>query len=98
VQLRDPIIRILAGLVSATQQEADSLYSLVEHGTDFDSLLRQAVLVSGERRRSLGSVDISMYAPHLRDELLKLREGDVSRPLRFGTGFIMYKRLSKEPA
>jgi TonB family protein len=98
VQLRDPIIRVLAGLVSPTQQEADSLYALLEHGSDFDSLLRQAVQVSGERSRSLGAVDISVYAPHLRDELLRLREGEVSRPLRFGNGFILYKRLKKEPA
>jgi parvulin-like peptidyl-prolyl isomerase len=98
VQLRDPIIRILAALVSATQQEADSLYSLVEHGTDFDSLLKQAVHASGLRSRPLGAVDISVYAPHLRDELLRLSEGEVSRPLRFGNGFILYKRLKKEPA
>jgi TonB family protein len=98
VQLRDPIIRVLAGLVSATEHEADSLYSLVEHGMDFDSLLRQAVQVSGERGRALGAVDISVYAPPLRDELLRLREGEVSRPLRFGDGFILYKRLKKEPA
>jgi TonB family protein len=98
VQLRDPIIRVLDGLVSATEHEADSLYSLVEHGMDFDSLLRQAVQVSGERGRALGAVDISVYAPPLRDELLRLREGEVSRPLRFGDGFILYKRLKKEPA
>jgi TonB family protein len=98
VQLRDPIIRVLDGLVSATEHEADSLYSLVEHGMDFDSLLRQAVQVSGERGRALGAVDISVYAPPLRDELLRLREGEVSRPLRFGDGFILYKRLKKDPA
>jgi protein TonB len=98
VQLRDPIIRTLAALESATQQEADSLYSLVEHGADFDSLQRQAELVQGERSRSPGSVDISMFAPRLRDKLLKLRDGEVSPPLRIGSRFIMYKRLKKEPA
>jgi parvulin-like peptidyl-prolyl isomerase len=39
-----------------------------------------------------------VYAPPLRDELLRLREGEVSRPLRFGDGFILYKRLKKDPA
>lgn len=98
VQLRDPIIRILAELVCGAQREADSLYSLVKDGTDFDSLCRQAVLVSGERSGSFGSVDVSLYAPHLRDELLRLREGEVSRPLRVGDRFIIYKRLKKDPA
>jgi TonB family protein len=98
VQLRDPIIRTLTELVCATQQEADSLSLLLEHGMSFDSLLRHAVQVPGERSGSLGSVDISMYAPRVRDELLRLREGEVSRPLRVGNRFIMYKRLKKEPA
>ena len=98
VQLRDPIIRTLAALASATEQEADSLYSLVEQGADFDSLLRQAILVPGERGRAPGSVDISVFAPRLRDKLLKLKEGEVSPPLRIGSRFVMYKRLKKEPA
>jgi TonB family protein len=98
VQLRDPIIRTLAGLVSETQAEADSLYLLLEHGMNFDTLIRQAVQVSGERIGSPGSVDITVYARHLRDKLVRLREGEVSRPLRIGDKFIIYKRLKKEPA
>jgi TonB family protein len=98
VQLRDPIVRMLAGLVSATREEADSLSLLLEHGMTFDTLLRQALQVSGERSGTIGPVDISLYAPHLRDELLKLREGEVSRPVRIGNRFIIYKRLKKEPA
>ena len=98
VQLRDPIIRTLAGLVSETMERADSLYQLLEHGVDFDTLLRQSDQVSGERGGSLGAVDISMYAPPLRDELLRLREGEVSRPLRIGDRFVIYKRLKKDPA
>ena len=98
VQLREPIYRTLAGLVSATQEEADSLYLLLEHGTNFDTLLRQASQVFGERSGSPGSIDISVYAPHLRYELLKLREGETSRPLRVGNRIIIYKRLKREPA
>jgi parvulin-like peptidyl-prolyl isomerase len=89
---------MLAGLVSATREEADSLSLLLEHGMTFDTLLRQALQVSGERSGTIGPVDISLYAPHLRDELLKLREGEVSRPVRIGNRFIIYKRLKKEPA
>jgi len=98
VQLREPVIRTLAALASSTQQEADSLYLLIEHGMNFDTLLRQAVQVSGERNGPPGPVDISVYAPHLRDQLLRLREGDVSRPIRIGNRFIIYKRLKKESA
>jgi TonB family protein len=98
VQLQEPVMRTLAALVSATQQEADSLESLLDHGMDFDTLLGHAVQVPGERSGFLGAVDISVYVPHLRDKLLRLGEGDVSRPLRVGSRFIIYKRLKKEPA
>ena len=98
VQFRDPIIRNLAGLISETEREADSLYALLEHGLNFDTLLMHAVQVSGERSSTIGSVDISVYARDLRAELLKLREGDVSHPLRIGSRFVIYKRLKNEPA
>ena len=49
VRPQEPIIRFLAEIVSGTEHEADSLYSLVAHGTEFDSLIRQAVHVAGER-------------------------------------------------
>jgi protein TonB len=98
VQFLDPVMRTLAALVSATQQEADSLEALLDHGTGFDALLRDAVQVRGERSGSLGAVDISFFVPHLRNELLRLGEGDVSRPLRVGNRFIIYKRLKKDPA
>jgi TonB family protein len=98
VQLRDPVFRTLAALASATREEADSLSLLLEHGMTFDTLLRQALHVSGDKSGTTGTVDISVYAPRLRDELLKLREGEVSRPLRVGNRFIIYRRLKKEPA
>jgi TonB family protein len=98
VQLRDPINRTLAGLASATEEEADSLNLLLEHGIAFDTLLRHTAQASGDRSASPGFIDISVFAPRLRDELLKLREGDVSRPIRIGNRFIIYKRLKQEPA
>jgi len=98
VQLRDPVIRNLAELVCDTEQAADSLYSLIENGEDFDSLLRHAGQTRGDFSGLLGTVDISGYAPHLKDRLLKLKEGEVSRPLRLGNRFVIYKRLKKESA
>lgn len=98
VQFRDPIVRNLAGLISGTEREADSLYALLEHGLNFDTLLMHAVQVSGERSTSIGTVDISAYARNLREELLRLKEGDVSRPLKIGNRFVIYKRLKNQPA
>jgi TonB family protein len=97
IQLRDPIIMLLAEVVSTTEHDADSLYALFTQGMDFDTLYRLSTQPRGDRRGMIGSVDVSMYAPYVRDQLLKLKEGDVSRPLRFGSGYVIYKRLKKEP-
>jgi TonB family protein len=98
IQLRDPIVMLLAEVVSATKHDADSLYGLISRGMDFDSIYRYTTRPWGERTGTVGSVDITMYAPYVRDELLKMKEGDVSRPLRFGSSYVIYKRLKKEPA
>ncbi|HTY60429.1 MAG TPA: TonB family protein [Bacteroidota bacterium] len=93
VQFHEPVVMNLAGLISATEQAADSLYLLIERGADFDSLFALARADSGVRRTSLGSVDVSMYAKQLRSEFLRLNEGDVTRPLRIGATFVIYKRI-----
>jgi TonB family protein len=98
VQVREPIVMTLAALTSASEQEADSLYLLLEHGANFDSLALHSALGPREGNGLPRPVDISMFAPQPREEIQKLEEGQVSHPLRIGNRYIIYKRLKKEPA
>lgn len=98
VQIRNPIVRSLAEIACVNEREADSLYALLALGTDFDSLLRQPAEMQVDRDDFVGSVDISVYPPFLRNELLRLKEGEVSRPVRHGGRFVIYRRLKSEPS
>jgi len=98
VQIRNPIYRKLAEIVCVSEREADSLYALLVLGTDFDSLLRPSSAPRSERDAYVGSVDISVYPPLQKNALLQLKEGEISRPVRHGSRFVIYRRLKSEPA
>jgi TonB family protein len=93
VQFRESMVMNLEGLISLTESAADSLYSLLTRGANFDTLFFYALQDGGNRRTSVGPVDVSMYAKTLREELQRLTVGAVTRPLRVGTTFIIFKRL-----
>ena len=96
VRPQEPVIRILGELVSSTRQEADSLYNLLLVGADFDVLAgRSGEGLVGEQSRFLGAVDIAIYPQNIRGTLQSLRENDVTRPLRVGEKYIIYKRFKK---
>jgi TonB family protein len=98
IQIRNPVFRTLAQLICVNERDADSLYALLALGADFDSIFRQSAPSPDERDGYVGSVDISIYPAPLRNELLGLREGEVSRPVRHGSRFVIYRRLKSEPA
>jgi len=94
VQVQEPIVMTLGELVSSNRQKADSLYSLIENGADFDALVKQITGVSSSEEGGFrGAVDIAMYPRHVRDQLKKLREDQVTRPLRVGLNYVIYKRF-----
>jgi TonB family protein len=85
VQIQEPIVLTIGELVSSGLHEADSLYALLERGTDPDSLFRQAI----------GTFDIVKYPQKVRDELRRLDLGEYTSPLRRGGEYVIYKRFEK---
>lgn len=96
VQVQEPIVMTLGELVSASQREADSLYTLIKKGVDFDTLAKRS---RGEESvsycRCPGAVEIARYPRQIREALMKLRINDVTRPLRLGPNYVIYKRFSE---
>jgi TonB family protein len=94
VQIQEPMVMTLGELMSASLEEADSLYSLIQKGEDFDSLARRS---QGETAvsycRCPGAVEIARYPLHIREELKKLRVNGVTRPLRLGPKYVIFKRF-----
>jgi TonB family protein len=97
VQFEEPLRMVLAELACTSQRQADSIYSLIQAGADFDTLARQlSESSSGGRGGVIGTVDITMYPPHVRDELKRLDGGATTRPLRVGGNYMIYKRLKRD--
>jgi TonB family protein len=83
VQIQEPILMTIGELASSSSHEADSLYLLLEKGTDLDSLFRRAI----------GTFDIVKYPQNVRDKLRRLGAGEHTSPIRRGEVYVIYKRF-----
>ena len=96
VQFDEPILMSLLQLSSPNKSQADSLYALLQNGADFETLVKEfAGAFPNQRGGFLGTVDIRTCAPRIREALKELHEGDITRPLRSGDNYVIYKRLKK---
>ena len=93
VQVQDPVVMRLAEMVVPTQHMADSLFALLEGGADFDALGRRASKESeGGFLKQAEAVNIARYPSHVRNTLSLLRPDQVSRPIRIGLNYVIFKR------
>jgi len=97
VEAETPVVMTLGEIVVSGKEQADSLYLLLKRGVDFDSLAGLSLKgSSGKLSKFLGTIDIVMYPKHVRDELRKLDVNEITRPLRLGADYIIYKRYESE--
>ena len=95
VQFEDPILMSLAQISAYNQAQADSLYALLEKGTDFYLLINESGGNAQPHGGFLGTIDIRTFAPRIREALRGLHEGEYTHPLRAGDTYVIYKRLKK---
>ncbi len=94
VQVQDPIIMPLVELEVATLQEADSIHTLLVQGMDIDSIIEHPVAGWKVKEKVLGPVNLSIFAPHIREAVKDLRDSEITPPLRRGGKYVIFKRLS----
>jgi parvulin-like peptidyl-prolyl isomerase len=51
-------------------------------------------VAKGDRDGFLGAVDITLYPVQVREALEQLRENEISRPIKVGDRYVIYKRFS----
>ena len=99
VQVQDPVVITLGEMRFPNAREADSVYALLQKGTDFDTLAKQVRGGSSAQYcRCPGAVDLSRYPRHVRDVLKRLWVNDVTHPLRLGTDYVVFKRFAESVA
>ena len=97
VQTQEPVMMILGELVCSSLREADSLFALIQKGTEFDSLAGLALgTPSGGQGGISEAVDIMMYPRRIREELLDLNTNEVTRPVKVGRKYVIYKRYEDD--
>jgi TonB family protein len=93
VQVQEPLVLTLGQLTAPTMEEADSLYSLLEGGMDFDLLAKETRPGTTEKYGTyIGSADVASYPHQVRVELRKLAVNGFTHPVRVGTSYVIYKR------
>jgi TonB family protein len=84
----------LAEILCTTDEEADSVYDLIEKGQNFNELaMRYSVDPSREMSGMLGDIDINMYPENIRKRLSKLTINDYTKPIPYGDLYAIFKRL-----
>ncbi len=96
VEFQEPVYMVLSELICSNLREADSVLALLREGADFLLLAKQSGgrLLGGEPGLQQG-IDLAVFPPAVSTELRRLREGDMTRPIRVGDKYIIYMRVKK---
>jgi parvulin-like peptidyl-prolyl isomerase len=88
---------VLAEIVCPTRELADSLSALLVQGADFGALARRhSTAATRARDGYLGRVDLTSYPLTVQMTVTAIGEGEVTKPLRIGDGFVILKRVSEQ--
>ena len=88
-----PVMMRLWEIVCSTAAEADSVFSALQAGKEFDSVAMQFSLSNSRTRGGyLGEVDIHQFPEEIQIELKRLKPGEFTRPLPLGSYFAIYKK------
>jgi len=89
-----PLYMKIAELTCPEAALADSLYGLLLAGASFDTLARQfSVSQSRERGGVVGEIDLHTLPMRVSREVATLHRGEITKPLRLGRQYVIYKRL-----
>jgi hypothetical protein len=77
--------------------ESDSIYSKIKSGADFGLLARQySVSESSKNSGYLGLVDVRSLPESVQSVLLGMKVNEVSKPIKVGDLFYIYKKFENE--
>jgi hypothetical protein len=93
VEYLDPQYVFLAEILCPTLEEADSIYTALNDGKDFNELAALQKDLSGlDKNGDLGKVDIRLYPKHIRAEIAYLGRDEYTKPLKYGDRYVIFKR------
>ena len=86
----------LGEILCTTEEEADSIYNVIEQGKNFNELAMQySVDPSREMGGILGEININVFPENIRRSLSRLFINDYTKPIKYGDLYAIFKRLEK---
>jgi TonB family protein len=97
VKFEIPVYVGLAEIECGTAELADSVFTLLQAGKNFDSLVSSfSISKSKENHGQLGQVDISRYGDRVKRILTALKGNGYTEPIALGEHFVIFKRLAAD--
>lgn len=94
VRCEEPVLRALAEIVLPTRVMADSVYTLLQQGGEFEHMASlYSIAPSRAQRGRLGEVDIHRFPDDVHEVLRDLKLNEYTSPLAVGSYFCIYKRV-----
>jgi hypothetical protein len=94
VMFEKPFLMYLAEIQFTDQKIADSVYKALINGADFAEMaVKYSFSTSRELDGYLGKSDINLFSKDISNALKNLEIGAFTKPLNYGTNFIILKRL-----
>ncbi len=96
IQFAEPEMMNLAEIVFNDLRMADSVYEALSNGASFDEMVSKYSISSSKVRSGIiGEVNIQNYSRDVAAVLSKLKEDKISKPIKYGEYYIIFKRLRK---
>jgi hypothetical protein len=89
VEIQNPKYLMLAEIVCPTLDEADSVYTSLENGKDYNGF---TAMPDDDKNIDLGKVDIHLFPHNISSELVYLEKDEYTKPLKFGDSYVIFKR------
>jgi hypothetical protein len=89
VEFQNPKYLVLSEILCPTLEEADSIYTSLENGKDFNGL---TAMPDDDKNVDLGKVDIHLFPENISSELVYLEKDQYTKPLKFGDNYVIFKR------
>jgi len=94
VRPQQPLYMGLAEIACGSSALADSLYTALQNGADFEMLATEfSVVRSHEHDGYLGQVDIHSYPSEVQEVLANLSVDEVAHPVKLDESYVIFKRV-----
>jgi hypothetical protein len=94
VRSEEPRMMAVMEIVLPTQTLADSVYALLQKGSDFETLaVHLSIAPSRAQGGHLGEVDIHRFPDVVHDALMDVKTNEFTSPLVVGNYYCIYKRV-----